>query len=308
MKNNADVKIAVLIATYNGERFVKEQIISIMSQSITPKQIIVTDDHSNDKTYLILSALHKKYKNINISKNKYRYKSAAKNFINLLRNVNLNEYDYIALSDQDDIWKKYKLEEAVKRLENGFDAYSSNVEAFWENGQRQILVKNQPFQKFDHLFESAGPGCTFVLNKKFVLKLQQFLNKSHFRQVDNYHDWLIYAFARSHNFNWYIDSYPSVNYRQHSTNVFGANVGKKAFLSRVNRVLLGEGVDFAFQLMKELKIQDSFIRSLFPMSRFNLLRLAFKAKCCRRRPREQFFFFIACILLAVIFPKKLRDF
>jgi rhamnosyltransferase len=72
-------------------------------------------------------------------------------------------------------------------------------------------------------------------------------------------------------------------------------------------LLSGEGIDFAFRLMKELKVQNSFIQSLFPVSRFNLLRLAFKAKDCRRRIRDQIYFFFACILLAIIFPKKLRS-
>ena len=171
---------------------------------------------------------------------------------------------------------------------------------------KKTIKKNQPQQKFDHLFESAGPGCTFVMNKKLALKLQQFLKRDQFNQLDNYHDWLIYAFARTHGFKWYIDSYPGVDYRQHSLNVFGANVGIKAFISRTNRVLAGEGVDFAFQLMKELKVQDPFIKSLFPISRLNFLKLALKAKCCRRRFLDQIYFFFVCILLAIIFPKKLR--
>ena len=180
------------------------------------------------------------------------------------------------------------------------------MQAFWEDGQKKTIKKNQPQQKFDHLFESAGPGCTFVLTKKLALKLQQFLKRDQFNQLDNYHDWLIYAFARTYGFKWHIDSYPGVDYRQHSLNVFGANVGIKAFISRSNRVLAGEGVDFAFQLMKELKVQDPFIQSLFPISRLNFLKLALKAKCCRRRFLDQIYFFFVCILLAIIFPKKLR--
>ena len=136
--------------------------------------------------------------------------------------------------------------------------------------------------------------------------MQQFIKKGQFNQLHNYHDWLIYAFARSHNFKWYIDSYPGVEYRQHDTNVFGANVGIKAFISRIKLVLSGEGIDFAFRLMKELKVQDPFIQSLFPVSRFNLLRLALRANQCRRRARDQIYFFFACILLAIIFPKKIH--
>jgi rhamnosyltransferase len=299
-------KISVLFAAFNGENYISEQLETILKQSIKPSKIIINIDQSDDRTFQIVQEYAKKNHEIQIANTNSRFGSAAGNFINLIIDADLSDVDYIALADQDDLWKEDKLEKAINKLEQGYDGYSSNVQAFWADGRKQVLVKNQPQQKFDHLFESAGPGCTFVMNKKLALKLQQFLKKGHFNQLHNYHDWLIYAFARSHNLKWCIDSYPSVEYRQHNTNVFGANVGIKAFVSRSKRVLSGEGVDFAFRLMKELKVQDSFIQSLFPVSRINLLRLALRTKQCRRRVRDQIYFFFACILLAIIFPKKLR--
>ena len=298
--------INVLLAAYNGESYVEQQISSILHQTIKPIKISINVDHSSDNTLKILHKIAQEHPEIEVLNSNKSFGSAAANFIHLISSVDLSNFDYIALADQDDLWNEDKLEKAIQKLEQGYDGYSSNVEAFWIDGKRKVLVKNQPQQNFDHLFESAGPGCTFVMNKKLALKLQQFLRKGHFNQLHNYHDWLIYAFARSNNFKWYIDSYPSVEYRQHDTNVFGANVGIKAFVSRIRRVLNGEGFDFAFRLMKELNVQDPFIQSLFPVSRINLLRLAFKFKYCRRRWRDQTYFFCACILLAIIFPKKLR--
>ena len=300
------IKSLVLLAAYNGEQFISQQLQTVLNQTNKPYKILINIDQSDDKTESIVQDYAKKNPEIQILNLNKRFGSAAANFINVIINVDLTDIDYIALADQDDIWKEDKLEKAIQKLEQGFDGYSSNVQAFWEDGQKKIIKKNQPQQKFDHLFESAGPGCTFILTKELALKLQQFLKNGRFNQLDNYHDWLIYAFARTHGFKWYIDSYPGVDYRQHSLNVFGANVGIKAFISRTNRVLAGEGVDFAFQLMKELKVQDPFIQSLFPISRLNLLKLALKAKCCRRRFLDQIYFFFVCILLAIIFPKKLR--
>ena len=300
------IKSLVLLAAYNGEQFISQQLQTVLNQTNKPYKILINIDQSDDKTESIVQGFAKKNPEIQILNLNKRFGSAAANFINLIINVDLTDINYIALADQDDIWKEDKLEKAIQKLEQGFDGYSSNVQAFWEDGQKKIIKKNQPQQKFDHLFESAGPGCTFILTKELALKLQQFLKNGRFNQLDNYHDWLIYAFARTHGFKWYIDSYPGVDYRQHSSNVFGANVGIKAFISRTNRVLAGQGVDFAFQLMKELKVQDPFIQSLFPISRLNFLKLALKAKCCRRRFLDQIYFFFACILLAIIFPKKLR--
>jgi len=295
------------MAVYNGEKFIDQQIQSILNQTHKPCKIFINIDRSSDSTTNIVQRYNKNIKEIQILNINKKFGSSAANFFNLIMNVNFEDVDYVALSDQDDQWNHNKLEKAKKKLEQGYDGYSSNVEAFWENGKRLIIVKNQPQQKFDHLFESAGPGCTFVFTKKLAQSLQQYLQKGNFDQIDNYHDWLIYAFARSHDFKWHIDSYPGVEYRQHDSNVFGANVGLKAFISRTKRVLSGEGFDFAFHLMKELGVQDPFIQSLFPVSRINLLRLAFRAIECRRRFHDQIYFFFACILLAIIFPKKLRS-
>ena len=299
-------RINVLLAAYNGQCFIKKQLQSILKQTFRPYKILINIDQSSDKTESIVNKFAKTNPEIQILNFNKRFGSAAANFIHLLKNADLKSFEYIALSDQDDLWKEDKLEKAIHKLEQGYDGYSSNVEAFWKGGRKKVLVKNQPQQKLDHLFESAGPGCTFVLTKRLALSLQEFLKGGQFDQLDNYHDWLIYAYARSNVFKWHIDSCPGVEYRQHNANVFGANVGIRAFISRIRRVLDGEGFDFAFRLMKELSVQDPFIQSLFPVSRINLLRLAFQCKQCRRRWRDQIYFFCACILLAIIFPKKLR--
>ena len=299
-------KICIFLAAYNGENYIVEQLQTILNQTQKPYKILINIDQSRDKTESIVKEFARTNPEIQILNSNKRFGSAAANFIHLLKNTDLTEVEYIALADQDDLWKQDKLEKAIQKLQQVYDGYSSNVEAFWKDGRQKIILKNQSQQELDYLFESAGPGCTFVMTKKLALSLQEFLKGGQFDQLDNYHDWLIYAYARSNGFKWYIDPYPGVKYRQHNANVFGANVGVKAFISRIYRVLNGEGFNFAFRLMKELNLQDPFIQSLFPVSRINLLRLAFQFKHCRRRWRDQIYFFCACILLAIIFPKKLR--
>ena len=299
-------KICIFLAAYNGENYIVEQLQTILNQTQKPYKILINIDQSRDKTESIVKEFARTNPEIQILNSNKRFGSAAANFIHLLKNTDLTEVEYIALADQDDLWKQDKLEKAIQKLQQVYDGYSSNVEAFWKDGRQKIILKNQSQQELDYLFESAGPGCTFVMTKKLALSLQEFLKGGQFDQLDNYHDWLIYAYARSNGFKWYIDPYPGVEYRQHNANVFGANVGVKAFISRIYRVLNGEGFNFAFRLMKELNLQDPFIQSLFPVSRINLLRLAFQFKHCRRRWRDQIYFLCACILLAIIFPKKLR--
>ena len=299
------VKILVLLAAHNGEKFIGKQIESILSQSHRPSKVIINDDQSDDRTLNIIRDYQKKFKCIEILDSSVTYGSAAANFLKMLSTVDFSKYDFVALADQDDIWKNNKLSQAEKILKLGYDGYSSNVEAFWPNGKKKIILKNQGQKKYDHFFESAGPGCTFVLSKKLVTSFQKYIKKSEFLKINNYHDWLIYAFARSNDFNWVIDNYIGLNYRQHESNVFGANVGVRAFFSRALKVIQGEGFHFAFKLISELNKKDKFLSSLLPIRRFSFILLAFNALTCRRRFRDGLIFFIACLILVFIFPRKL---
>jgi len=302
------IKGLVLLAAYNGESFIAQQLQTILNQTHKPDKILINIDLSTDKTVAIVEEYAEKFSEIKILNTNKRFGSAAANFFDLLSNADLSDVSYIALADQGDLWSYDKLENAIKKLEQGYDGYSSNVEAFWTHGKRKVLVKNQPQQKFDYLFESAGPGCTFVMTKNLATKLQTFLKKNYgeISQMRQYHDWLIYAFARSNYYKWFIDSYAGMQYRQHELNDFGANVGFSGFYVRLKRVLLGEGFDQVLRLVRVLKLEkDPFVQKWYPLSRFGFLRLALHSPYCRRRLREKIYFFFACIFLAIIFPKKL---
>ena len=302
-------RLNVLLAAYNGKQFIAQQLQTILNQTHKPSKILISIDLSTDETVAIVDGYAIKSSEIEILSSNKRFGSSAANFIYLLLNTNLSNTDYIALADQDDLWNEDKLEKAIQKLQQGYDGYSSNVEAFWEDGRKKVLEKNQSQQNFDHLFESAGPGCTFVMTTKLALELQNFLkkNQSKITQMRQYHDWLIYAFARTNHFKWFIDGYAGMQYRQHALNDFGAHVGFFGFLVRVKRVIKGEGFDQVLRLIKILKLEsDPFVSKWYPLSRFGFLRLAFYAPQCRRRLREKIYFFFACILLAIVFPKKLR--
>jgi len=299
-------KIIVLLAAYNGEKYIKEQILTIVNQSLKPHLIIVNLDKSSDKSQEIIENCISEYPIIKLLSSKKTFGSSASNFFHLLLNVDLTNIDYIALADQDDLWREDKLEKAIPKLEQGYDGYSSNVEAFWDDGRKHVLVKNQSQQNFDYLFESAGPGCTFVFTNKLANELQSFLkiNKDEIFQMKHYHDWLIYAFARTNSFKWFIDSYLSMQYRQHSQNVLGAHVGFSGFLVRFKKILIGKGFDQVIRLIKLFKLEkDPFVRKWYPLSRLGFIKLALYAPQCRRRLREKIYFIFLCFLLAIIFPK-----
>ena len=167
-----------------------------------------------------------------------KFGGAAKNFFRLIRDVDLSNFDYIALSDQDDIWESNKIQHAIKTIENNdLDGYSSDVIAFWKNGHEKLEKKSFPQKKYDYFFESAGPGCTYVLKKQPMLEFKKFLI-GNWKKVNSIqlHDWIIYAYFRSQNFKWVIDDKPLMYYRQHRYNQFGLNSGLSAYLDRLKKI------------------------------------------------------------------------
>ena len=99
-------KISVALCTYNGEKYLPEQLDSIISQSFPPYEIIIVDDGSSDDTLSVLKQYSMKYQNIHVFCNEERL-----GFIgNFSLAVSKTHGDYVALADQDDIWTNNHLE------------------------------------------------------------------------------------------------------------------------------------------------------------------------------------------------------
>lgn len=237
MKNN--ISCAVLLAAYNGEEWIEEQIESILIQKNIDVHIYISLDISNDSTIKILNKIIEKDKRVILLPYGEKFGNAAKNFYRLITDVDFSNYDFISFSDQDDIWTEYKLNNSCNAIEeNNYDGFSSNVLAFWPNGKTKLIKKSQLQVKYDYFFESAGPGCTYVIKKDLALNLKKFF-------IDNYalcknidlHDWLIYAYSRYNNYKWFISDEPLLFYRQHQSNYIGARVGLKAYTYRFKKIL-----------------------------------------------------------------------
>lgn len=250
LTNNSPIKIAVLLATYNGSRYLTSQLDSILSQKNIVLDIFISDDNSSDDTFKIISQFSKAHKNIHVIKQLLN-KGSANNFYNLIDQVNNDKYNYFAFSDQDDIWPEYKLSRAVNKLiEDDASGYSSDFIYFDENQNFSYYKKSFKLKKYDFLFETPGPGCSFVINKDLFKSFQSFIKNK--QDLFDYHDWLIYAYARSQEFQWTIDESPNLLYRQHNENVAGVNSGIKAYQRRVNRILFGMWFNEIYHLTKIL--------------------------------------------------------
>lgn len=225
-------KIAILMATYNGARWLSEQLDSIFAQPDCSIRIFANDDGSSDETLSIL-AQHRFAANIHVTQNKQG--GAGQNFLHLVQSIDLTGFDYVAFSDQDDIWMPDKISRAIAQIKiKKADAYSSNVTAFWADGERRLIVKSQPQRKYDYLFESAGPGCTFVFRNSTATAFQAFLRECPVGKLVKVtlHDWLAYSWVRGTGKKWFIDDFSGLDYRQHENNVLGASRNKMALKKR----------------------------------------------------------------------------
>ena len=170
MKNNTSC--AVLLAAFNGEDWIEEQIESILNQKNIDVHIYVSLDISSDSTIEILNKIIDKDKRVILLPYGEKFGNAAKNFYRLIKDVDFSNYDFISFSDQDDIWKENKLQNSCKAIrEKNCDGFSSNVLAFWPNGKIKLIKKSQPQVKYDYFFESAGPGCSYVIKADLALNL-----------------------------------------------------------------------------------------------------------------------------------------
>jgi len=233
--------VAVLLATYNGMRWIDEQMRSILHQQGVDVTVFVSDDHSVDGTREWCMNLSAKDHRVIVLPLAERFGGAARNFFRLIRDVDFSNFDYVSYADQDDIWLPDKLIRAHQWIvDESAAAYSGNVVAFWPDGREQMLEKAQKVRRYDFLFEAGGPGCSYVLKVSEASSFKKFLVE-HWERANAValHDWLTYAWFRSNNYRWLIDESPKIRYRQHGGNQIGANEGFAAVIRRLKMVRSG---------------------------------------------------------------------
>ena len=292
--------VAVLLAAFNGAQWIDSQIKSIVEQKNVKVKIFISVDPSTDDTMVLCQDWARRNASIFVLPSMERFGGAARNFFKIFSEVDFQEFDYVCLADQDDIWLPNKLIRAHEMLlKTGADAYSSNVIAFWQDGRQQFIEKSQKQVRWDFLFEAAGPGCTYVLRKELACAIQSLL-KNRWIEVQQVglHDWLFYAYARANGYGWYIDNHAEMLYRQHENNQVGVNKGWQAHLHRARKVLNGWGLSQSALIAELVGLgNDPFVQRWSKGSRMGLLTLSFHAWQCRRRLRDKMLFALSCAAL-----------
>lgn len=243
-------KVCIFLSTYNGEKYIKQQLDSLLSQENVDIKILIRDDQSTDNTIIILKEYEKRYPN-NISLFLGKNVGCEESFFELLSYGETS--DYYAFCDQDDIWDSRKCIKEIALIENervpALVACNLMVcdEAMNKMGKVYNLKFTTKYKKLnqqDVLF--SFHGCTLLWNRQLQSYIEA--NKVKFEVA---HDVWLCVLSNVLGKSFYLDE-PLVMYRQHGDNVsgFGLNFIDK-IKNRIN-LYLGEGHPRRDVLAKEI--------------------------------------------------------
>ena len=200
-------KISVAMATYNGEKYIKKQIESILINLKENDELIISDDGSKDKTLDIIKSI--KDKRIKIISGPKQ--GVIKNFENALNNCT---GDYIFLSDQDDIWEKDKVKKVVPYLEKYIAVVHDN-ETVLEDGtilfESWFKHRNSKPGLINNLIKNRYLGCCMAFKKELLDYALPFPNNIEM------HDWYLGLIAEKKGKTVFIND-KLIKYRRHENN------------------------------------------------------------------------------------------
>ena len=267
------MKILILMSTYNGEKYLREQLESIYNlDNIDDISILVRDDGSSDGTKDILKEYQEKHSNFTWHQGENL--RPARSFWQLMKMA--GDADYYAFADQDDVWDKDKLVIATKAL-SVFDQnqpllYFSDVrvvKADLSIMSNHMIQSNMPIDFPHSLIKNICPGCTYVFNKAAKDKALKFDPDLYYLDI---HDWAMHRIVACFG-HIVLDRTSHMSYRQHGKNVIGAN---KRGLGRVIQTLRkSNNPGFVNLRLRNAKaLEECFANEMTPENRYTVYLLA----------------------------------
>ena len=235
-------KIDILLATYNGEAYLVEQLDSILKQTYKDFNLIVSDDNSNDATLKILEQYAKRDSRITIFKQEKNL-GVISNFEFLLSKV---KSKYFMFSDQDDIWNENKIEKTFNKIqETNSDIIFTDLnvvddklnvlyDSYWElKGFKNKILK---YNSFEALYlNNYVTGCTMLMKKDIIPKVLPLPKNSKYVLHDY---WIALIISQSGKVEFLNES--TIKYRQHKNNSVGSKKKTKSLntLSEIRKLFI----------------------------------------------------------------------
>lgn len=232
--------VTVLLATYNGEQFLDEQMASLAEQTWPPIDLLVSDDGSTDGTLGILDRWAGSWRKGAFQVVSGPKQGFAANFRSLITQAPVKS-GYVAFCDQDDVWLPRKLEKAIEII----GAHPTCVPVLYcgrtqlypaENGHDMSPLFARPPSFLNALVQSIGGGNTMVMNAAAFSILQESCRRTGFVS----HDWWAYLIVSGAGGIVHYDPEPEILYRQHAGNLVGGNSSIAARYDRLKRLMRGQ--------------------------------------------------------------------
>lgn len=224
--------VNIIMCTYNGGKYIEEQIQSIVDNTENDWKIFVFDDQSTDNTLEIIYQFEKIYPDkITVNINNIR-KGAIVNFLSSIYDIGLKmkDNDFIMLCDQDDIWNPNKIQKTKNGMNELISVYGNNMPLLVCTDvtvvDDRMNTINDSFRRMNHysikrldfshlIMENKVQGCTTMINKSMALMLSRMPDR-----VVMHDGWMAFV-ASAFGKIKYIDE-PTMKYRQHGSNVQGS--------------------------------------------------------------------------------------
>ena len=224
------------MAVHNGEAYLAQQLDSILAQTYETWTLVIGEDQSEDASRSIINEFRSTCAKVELVESKAG--NGAENFLSLLRSA--ENVDYLAFSDQDDVWLPGKLALGVRALQGQEETPTLFCSRTWivdENLKHPRLSRklSRPPSFRNALVQNIAAGNTLVLNRKasrLVIEAAQDTG----RVVA--HDWWIYQLITGAGGNVIVEDQPTLYYRQHGNNYFGEN---RSLPSRITRLVYALG-------------------------------------------------------------------
>ncbi len=222
MKENEFNKVVIMLATYNGEKYIREQLDSIINNDHKNINLVISDDGSVDNTWKILEEYAKNYSFITLIKNQSGKHGAIYNFANLVKYTKayIAEDCFYMFSDQDDVWMPDKIRVSVKALNKHNEKGSVLIytgKQYVDKDLQYIYddTINENIFDINIIHQNKTYGCTYILNSELMGHLESniphdFINYDHYVAVQAYLYGKVYYLPQK-----------TILYRQHGDNVSG---------------------------------------------------------------------------------------
>lgn len=221
--------IEILMASYNGEKYIGEQIQSIIGQSCTDWHLTICDDSSKDKTLSVAREYMSRFPDkISVVSNRKNSGGASANFFNML--MEAKNAEYVMFADQDDVWLKDKIKLtlfAMKRMEKKYGRKTpvlihsdltvadEKLNPLSESMFRKQKLKGTEISFAKQLCQNSVTGCTVMINGALL----KYVYKKPEKAI--MHDWWLALIASAFGHIGFIST-PLIQYRQHGGNQEGA--------------------------------------------------------------------------------------